>query len=252
MNSIYEPAGKAKEYSELALNLYQGCSHSCSYCYCPAILRKTLDDFQFNPIPRPGIIDQLRKDIKKFKDDKRTILLSFTSDPYQPVEAAYKVTRQAIQILGEAGLRIKVLTKNGRPATRDCDLFKKYNVEVGQTIIFADDSLRQRYEPGASSIESRFDATRFFYQHGIKTWISLEPVIDCKSAVEVIHHLSPFVDHWKIGKMNHDKQFECTVNWTEYLASALNAIHPDSSYYVKDGLWDFADDRIKAQFYKER
>jgi DNA repair photolyase len=112
--------------------------------------------------------------------------------------------------------------------------------------------LRKQYEPGASSIQSRFDAVRFFYQQGIKTWVSVEPVIDCHSAIEVIRQLSLFVDLWKIGKLNHDKTKEDSINWTEYLWSALNAVHPDSSYYVKDGLWAFADERTKVKFAKER
>ena len=252
MNTIYEPSGKAKEYSPLALNLYNGCSHGCTYCYAPRCLHKTPENFRLAPMPRTGIIEQLKKDVKKFVGDTRPILMCFTGDPYVPVEATYKITRQAIEIMGEAGLKMKVLTKNGQLATRDCDLFKKYGVEVGQTIIFADDSLRQIYEPGASSIQSRFDAVRFFYQQGIKTWVSVEPVIYEFQALSVIDQLNPFVDHWKIGKLNHDTQREKEINWTKYLWDALNAVHPDSSYYVKDGIWAFADERTKVRFAKER
>ena len=49
MSIIYEPRGKAREYSELAANLYTGCSHGCRYCYCPAILRKKIDEWAANP-----------------------------------------------------------------------------------------------------------------------------------------------------------------------------------------------------------
>jgi hypothetical protein len=62
MNAIYAPAGRAAEYSPLAVNLFTGCAHRCKYCYCPAIRHQTLDQWAANPQPRPGILDALRKD----------------------------------------------------------------------------------------------------------------------------------------------------------------------------------------------
>ena len=80
MPIIYEPRGKAWEYSDLAVNLYTGCSHACRYCYCPAILRKTIDAWAFDPQPRKGILRDLERDAKKLRGDPREILLSFISE----------------------------------------------------------------------------------------------------------------------------------------------------------------------------
>ncbi len=88
MPVIYEPRGKAREYSDLAVNLFTGCSHACRYCYCPAILRKTVDACAFDPQPRKGILRDLQRDAKKLRGDPREILLSFISDPYHSDEAA--------------------------------------------------------------------------------------------------------------------------------------------------------------------
>lgn len=77
MSIIYEPRGKAKEYSDLAVNLYTGCSHACRYCYCPGIVRKKLDEWSANPKPRLNILRLLENDAKKLKGDPREILLSF-------------------------------------------------------------------------------------------------------------------------------------------------------------------------------
>ena len=114
MPIIYEPRGKAKEYSDLAVNLYTGCSHACRYCYCPAILRKTIDAWEFDPQPRKGILRDLECDAKKLRGDRREILLSFMSDPYHSDEAA-RLTREALLVLEQYDLRVQVLTKGGRP-----------------------------------------------------------------------------------------------------------------------------------------
>ena len=59
---------------------------------------------------------------------KHTVLLCFTTDPYQPIEEEFKITQQAIKILGHHGFKIMVLTKNPALAMRDIDLFKKLSI----------------------------------------------------------------------------------------------------------------------------
>ena len=58
---IYEPKGAAREYSELACNLYTGCDHRCGYCYAPGALRMTREAFG-SPTPKKTIIERLTKD----------------------------------------------------------------------------------------------------------------------------------------------------------------------------------------------
>ena len=69
MPIIYEPRGKAREYSELAVNLYTGCSHACRYCYCPAILRKSVEAWAFDPQPRKNVLRELERDAKQVQGD---------------------------------------------------------------------------------------------------------------------------------------------------------------------------------------
>ena len=56
MNVIYEPKGRAREYSELACNLYRGCTHGCRYCYAPATMRTTGEKWHGKAEPRKGVL----------------------------------------------------------------------------------------------------------------------------------------------------------------------------------------------------
>ncbi len=120
---IYEPKGKAREYASLAANIYSGCSHGCSYCFAPNVLRKHREEFHSDARVRVGALDQLKKDVLKLSGDNRRILMSFTTDPYQPCEREHGVTREAINIIKAAGLNVEILTKGGLLAIRDFDLF---------------------------------------------------------------------------------------------------------------------------------
>ena len=83
---VYETHGRAREYFELAANLYSGCSHGCVYCFGPDVLHQTQGTFFKDPKPRKNVILQLQHDANELgaAGEKRPIFLSFVTDPYQP------------------------------------------------------------------------------------------------------------------------------------------------------------------------
>jgi DNA repair photolyase len=99
MEIIYEPKGKAKEYCNLAVNLYKGCNHGCKYCYAPSATFTKRKKFNNHQEPRKNIIEKLKKDAEKHPGNGQQVLLSFTSDPYQHLDQELQLTRQAIKIL---------------------------------------------------------------------------------------------------------------------------------------------------------
>ena len=127
MEIIYEPSGKAEEYAQLAVNLYQGCDHRCTYCFGPQTLRKNRETFHSDCKPKENALAKLQRDAEKLNaaGNSREILLSFVTDPYQVIENDLKITRQAIEILIKNNLRFTILTKGGPTAARDFDLLKK-------------------------------------------------------------------------------------------------------------------------------
>lgn len=234
MTIIYEPKGKALEYSPLAVNLYNGCVHACKYCYCPGIFRKTLDDWSKESAPRKNILAQLEKSAAKHANDPREILFSFTSDPYQNAEAS-KLTRDALFICEKHNLRCQVLTKNGMAASNDFDIIKRNGWKFGSTIIFKSESLREEWEPGAPAIESRIEAVKIANSMGIYTWVSIEPVVNSAEALQIIKELKPFVSFWKVGKINHFPDIENAIDWRKFLRDVETALC-GCDYYIKKDL----------------
>jgi DNA repair photolyase len=234
MPVIYEPMGKALEYSELACNLYTGCLHKCRYCYCPAILRKSLEQWAENPKPRTNILKQLEKEAQKISGETRHLLFSFMSDPYQDEEAAF-ITRQALLLCEKYHFQnVQILTKAGFRAVKDFDLLKRNNWKFGSTIIFRDDKMRAEWEPGAPSIESRYAAVKIAKRQKIYTWVSVEPVIDTNESLKVLKDLTGYVDLWKVGKLNHFPDIEKNINWKNFYKDALSLLKGQNVYWKKD------------------
>jgi DNA repair photolyase len=233
MPIIYEPRGKAREYSDLAVNLYTGCSHACRYCYCPAILRKTVEAWAFDPQPRKNVLRELERDAKRMQGDSREILLSFMSDPYHCDDAA-RLTREALLVLEHYGLRVQILTKGGRRSIQDFDILARNHWKYGATIIFQNERLRQQWEPGAAPIAERIEALRAARAMGVFTWVSVEPVVDTAEAIKVIEILRGEVDLWKIGKLNHDRPRESAIDWRRFLTEVEAALEGQQYMIKKD------------------
>jgi DNA repair photolyase len=235
---IYEPSGKAREYSELAANFYTGCSHACKYCYCPAIMRKTLDQWSSNPHARTNIINQFERDAKTatHEQKEKELLFSFMSDCYQNEESAF-LTRQALLIAEKYGFKkVNVLTKAGFRAVKDFDIFKRNpGWKFGSTIIMRNEELREQWEPGAPSIQSRYEAVKIANENGIYTWVSIEPVVDTVEALHVIADLRGFVSFWKVGKLNHFKSVEDSIDWKRFYYDVIDQLK-GCKYMIKKDL----------------
>lgn len=237
MPIIYEPRGKAREYSELSVNLFTGCVHSCAYCYCPSILRKSLDNWVKEVHVRDNILKKLEGECKRATQDlkNKELLLSFMTDTYQTDEYA-DITRQALELFDYHGFKkINVLTKSGYRVVRDFDLFvKNPGWKFGSTIIFKDETYRRKWERGAPSISSRYNAINLAKEAGIYCWVSIEPVIVPEESLKVIDDLKGVVDFFKIGKLNHFKEIEATIDWRLFLANVRQELKGHNYMIKKD------------------
>lgn len=238
MPVIYEPKGKALEYSPLACNLYKGCSHACTYCYAPSATFTKPDIFSSDSYikPRPNIITQIQKDAEKLKGDPRQILLCFTSDPYQPIEKNLMLTRQTLRIFADNHLNTTILTKSGGLAKRDFDILSR-NPEnhYAATLTTDDPEESLKWEPGAALPKDRIETLKAAKLAGISTWVSFEPVFNPEAVYRMIEETHTFIDLYKIGKMNYHPLSK-TIDWHIFLlrSEALLDKYGKERYIKKD------------------
>lgn len=236
MQYIYKPKGKAGEYGEYALNLFDGCTHGCKYCYVPAIRRKTPENYHAQAVERNIRWDSLAAEILFLRG--KSLFLCFTCDPYQPVNDDAGSTRRTISLCHENGVAVTILTKAGACSEKDFDLLaaNPHLSRYGATLTFLNLQDSLVWEPGAAQPEERLSALRKAHEMGIPTWASLEPVIDPFQSLEIIRRTSDYVDEFKVGKWNHSTR-AAAINWSTFAREAVALLEQfGKKYYIKKDL----------------
>ena len=241
---IYEPRGKAGEYAPLALNLYRGCLHGCTYCFAPGATR--IDRARFHDPefiqPRKGVLEDLEIQAAAMAGDHREILLSFTSDPYQPMEREALVTRRALKILIANHLRVTILTKGGSWGfSRDRDLLVMNHLSQPKntwaaTLTFDDYVKARGWEPLANTPAERILSLLWAKNSGLNTWVSFEPVIDPPAVYRLLDRTHEFVDFYRIGKLNYHP-YAKEIDWVRFRGEIEERLTKlGKPYYLKKDL----------------
>jgi DNA repair photolyase len=152
-------------------NLYRGCTHGCVYCYAPSL---THDERRWGSYVdvKVNAPEVLRRELRSVRREE--VFLSSASDPYQPVEARYRVTRRCLEVLLRSGFPVSILTRSPL-VLRDLDLLGRFRrVCVGMSITTVP---VRRFEPGVPPLSRRIETLRRLAAAGIRTFVSLAPVI---------------------------------------------------------------------------
>ncbi len=235
MKCIYTPKGRAREYSPKALNIYLQCTHQCDYCYCK---RLRGNSFYGKPSPRKNLIPSLKKELAESKVTEQ-VLLSFMGDVYCETDDDNQATHDVLEILKENKVPTAVLTKGGIRAMKDFQLFKEFgeHFQIGTTLTFIKESDSFEYEPGAASPAERLCMLHDLHYMGIRTFASFEPVIEPRQSLQLIEESLNFVDVFKIGKINNYKGIDKSIDWENFLKSAVDILRSNGkAFYVKHDL----------------
>jgi DNA repair photolyase len=167
-----------------SLNPYRGCSHACQYCYA-RVTHEYFDlgigrDFERIIFVKTNVAEALRKDLASRSWTHESIAIGTATDPYQPAEGTFRLTRQCLTVLAEHANSCSITTK-GTLIVRDVDVLTELTrvaaVSVHVSLITLDPELWKRVEPGAPPPKSRLRAIERLSSAGIPTSVFLMPVL---------------------------------------------------------------------------
>lgn len=175
-----------------SINAYRGCEHGCIYCFArPTHAYHGLSaglDFETKLFVKPDAPELLARELSHPAYKPRTIAIGTNTDPYQPVEKRYEVTRRILEVLREFGHPVGIVTKSGLIA-RDIDILAdmagKGLVKVAISVTTLDHKLARLMEPRAATPGRRLDTIRRLTDAGIPTAILTAPLIPALNDMEV-------------------------------------------------------------------
>ena len=165
-----------KEHRGLTINPYQGCQHRCGYCYATYEWSPDFYDKIYAKSNAHEILEsQLRS--SKFKSIQ-PVMISSATDPYQPAEVKYGLTRRCIQVLQKYKAPYYVFTKSTN-IVRDLDLHKGYrdNCFLVWSVTTCDEKIRRVIEPGTPPSDAIFRVIRKFVDAGVCCVVNIDPII---------------------------------------------------------------------------
>jgi DNA repair photolyase len=170
------------------LNPYRGCEFGCKYCYArythefmvPAVSGDGLD-FERKIYAKANAPELLRAELAAARDKGLAIALGTATDPYQPAEMQFKVTRRMLEVFARfEGLNFSITTKSVQ-ILRDLDLLaeisRRHRFSVHMTVTTTDEELARLLEPLAPPPAKRLEAIRELTRAGIRVGVNLMPVI---------------------------------------------------------------------------
>ncbi|MEO5574336.1 MAG: PA0069 family radical SAM protein [Gammaproteobacteria bacterium] len=167
-----------------SINAYRGCEHGCIYCFArPTHAYLGLSpglDFETRLFAKPNAAVLLEKELRHRNYVCRPIALGTNTDPYQPIERQWRITRQILEVLAAFSHPVTILTKSAR-IERDIDILApmaaRHLVEVRLSVTTMDSQLARRLEPRATAPLRRIEVIKNLNDAGIPTGVMIAPII---------------------------------------------------------------------------
>jgi DNA repair photolyase len=165
------------------LNPYLGCAHRCAYCYAPSVLGADRETWGCQVEARQNMPGLLSRELRR--KERGVVGISSVTDPYQPAERTYQLTRYCLEPLLRHDWPVCILTKSDL-VVRDLDLLEVFSErEVGFTVTTLDEHQRRLMEPGAPSVARRLAAMRLLSDADIPTYAFIGPIYPTASINEL-------------------------------------------------------------------
>jgi DNA repair photolyase len=169
---------------EWALNPYRGCTHACHYCYARKYQRHLElgagDDFSTAIFVKTNVVDVLKRELSRPSWRREQVAVGTATDPYQPVEGEYALTRGALEQLTAAKTPVGLVTK-GPMVVRDIDVLQALTAAAGCTIYVSvpsiDEEAWKRMEPGTAHPLQRLKAVKRLVDAGIRACVMMAPLL---------------------------------------------------------------------------
>ncbi|NNE44356.1 MAG: PA0069 family radical SAM protein [Gemmatimonadetes bacterium] len=167
-----------------SVNPYRGCFHACAYCYA----RTTHEylglgagsDFERKLFVKPDAPALLAAAFRKKSWRRELVAFSGVTDCYQPLEAAWKLTRRCLEVCAEFRNPVGIVTKSAL-VRRDLDILEHLNTSAAAhvciSIPFLDEDIVRKLEPGTATVKRRLETVEFLADHGIPVGVAVSPII---------------------------------------------------------------------------
>ena len=167
-----------------SLNPYMGCAHRCTFCYVRAFelrAERPADDRYGRSIRvKVNVAEVLARELGRPSWRGEGIAIGAATDPYQPCEGRYRLTRACLQALVDAGNRFSLITR-GPMIVRDLDLLQAASARADVSVMFSvptlDREVWRTTEPGTSPPRQRLRALRELVEGGVKASVGMAPIL---------------------------------------------------------------------------
>jgi len=167
-----------------SLNPYMGCVHRCTFCYVRAFERRAdrpSDDRYGRSIRvKTNVAEVLRRELARASWEPEAVAIGAATDPYQPAEGRYRLTRSCLEALRDASNPFSIITR-GPLIVRDVDVLadaaRRAEVSVTFSVPTLDDTVWKRTEPSTAHPRQRLRALKTLVDAGIRASVGMAPIL---------------------------------------------------------------------------
>ena len=167
-----------------SLNPYMGCAHRCTFCYVRAFERRadrpTDDRYGTSIRVKTNVAEVLRCELARPSWAGEHVAIGAATDPYQPAEGRYRLTRACLEVLRDAAQDFSIITR-GPLIVRDAELLADAAAHADVSVTFSvptlDEAVWRTTEPGTSPPRQRLRALRVLVEHGVRASVGMAPLL---------------------------------------------------------------------------